>query len=255
MSGTAANDGTFTLTPADRERRATRSRSTATDPAGNVNRGRADRHPRLGPAARVAQRVRLFDQPGEPAASDPADRHRRRSGRQAARRRAGHVHPEHPGHPDRHRRTRRPMRTAVRSSRRRSRAARPAAPAARPSWSRPTSSAGPRTRRRSRSRSRRQGSCQGSTAAPIAATIRAMPMWRCPHCGTPQAETARCWVCRRSSTACGTCRNFRRSVAGSLGYCGLDRRRQPLTGDEIRACWEARPGGADRRAAAASGTR
>jgi hypothetical protein len=70
-------------------------------------------------------------------------------------------------------------------------------------------------------------------------------MWRCPHCGTPQAETARCWVCRRSSTACGTCRNFRRSVAGSLGYCGLDRRRQPLAGDEIRECWEARPSGAD----------
>ncbi len=45
-----------------------------------------------------------------------------------------------------------------------------------------------------------------------------MPMWRCPHCGTPQAETARCWVCRRSSTACGTCRNFRRAVAANLGY-------------------------------------
>ena len=70
-------------------------------------------------------------------------------------------------------------------------------------------------------------------------------MWRCPHCGTPQAETARCWVCKQSSTACGTCRNFRRSVAGSLGYCGLDRRRQPLVGDEIRACWEAAPGGVD----------
>ena len=64
-------------------------------------------------------------------------------------------------------------------------------------------------------------------------------MWRCPHCGTPQAETARCWVCKRSSTACGTCRNFRHSVAGSLGFCGLDGRRQPLAGDEIRACWEA----------------
>ena len=63
-------------------------------------------------------------------------------------------------------------------------------------------------------------------------------MWRCPHCGTPQAETARCWVCRRSSTACGTCRNFRRAVAGQLGYCGLDRQRRPLRGDEIRACWE-----------------
>lgn len=68
-----------------------------------------------------------------------------------------------------------------------------------------------------------------------------MPMWRCPHCGTPQAETARCWVCRRSSTACGTCRHFRRSVAAKVGYCGLDRRREPLVGDEIRACWE--PGG------------
>jgi hypothetical protein len=66
-----------------------------------------------------------------------------------------------------------------------------------------------------------------------------MPMWRCPHCGTPQAETARCWVCRRSSTACGTCRHFRRAVAANLGYCGLDAGRQPLVGDEIRACWEA----------------
>lgn len=64
-------------------------------------------------------------------------------------------------------------------------------------------------------------------------------MWRCPHCGTPQAETARCWVCRRSSTACGTCRHFRRAVAANLGYCGLDRRRQALDGGEIRACWEA----------------
>jgi hypothetical protein len=66
-----------------------------------------------------------------------------------------------------------------------------------------------------------------------------MPMWRCPHCATPQAETARCWVCHRSSTACGACRHFRRSVASQLGYCGLDRQRQPLNGDEIRACWEA----------------
>ena len=67
-----------------------------------------------------------------------------------------------------------------------------------------------------------------------------MPMWRCPHCGTPQAETARCWVCRRSSTACASCRHFRRSVAAQVGYCGLDRERRPLRGDEIRACWEAR---------------
>lgn len=66
-----------------------------------------------------------------------------------------------------------------------------------------------------------------------------MPMWRCPHCATPQPEAARCWVCRRSSTSCGTCRSFRRSVAAQIGYCGLDRRRLPLRGDEIRACWEA----------------
>ena len=65
-----------------------------------------------------------------------------------------------------------------------------------------------------------------------------MPMWRCPHCGTPQPVTARCWVCRRSSTSCGTCRNFRGSVAANVGYCGLARDRRPLRGDEIRACWE-----------------
>ena len=65
-----------------------------------------------------------------------------------------------------------------------------------------------------------------------------MPMWRCPHCGVPQLETARCWVCHRSTTACATCRHFRRSVAAQLGYCGLDRQRRPIRGDEIRWCWE-----------------
>ncbi|MFL5779636.1 MAG: hypothetical protein ACJ761_11950 [Chloroflexota bacterium] len=68
-----------------------------------------------------------------------------------------------------------------------------------------------------------------------------MPLWRCPHCGTPQAESSRCWVCRRSSTACGTCRHFRSSVAAQIGYCGLDPRRGPLRGDEIRGCWEGLP--------------
>jgi hypothetical protein len=48
-------------------------------------------------------------------------------------------------------------------------------------------------------------------------------------------------VCRRSSTSCATCRHYRRSVAAQLGYCGLDPRRQPLTGDEIRGCWEGWP--------------
>lgn len=63
-------------------------------------------------------------------------------------------------------------------------------------------------------------------------------MWQCPHCGTPQAETARCWVCRRSSTTCSTCRHFRASLAAEVGYCALDRHRRPLTGLELRACWE-----------------
>jgi hypothetical protein len=27
-------------------------------------------------------------------------------------------------------------------------------------------------------------------------------------------------------------------VAARLGYCGLDRQRKPLGGDEVRACWE-----------------
>ncbi len=65
-----------------------------------------------------------------------------------------------------------------------------------------------------------------------------MPLWHCPHCGTPQAEAARCWVCQKSSTSCATCRHFRDAVASQLGYCALDRRRDPLRGDEIRACWE-----------------
>jgi hypothetical protein len=66
-------------------------------------------------------------------------------------------------------------------------------------------------------------------------------MWHCPHCGTPQAEASRCWVCKRSSTSCGTCRHFRRAIAGQLGYCGLDRDRLPLRGDELRGCWQAAP--------------
>ncbi|MGH2513662.1 MAG: hypothetical protein ACRDGQ_13370 [Candidatus Limnocylindrales bacterium] len=76
-----------------------------------------------------------------------------------------------------------------------------------------------------------------------------MPMWRCPHCATPQAETARCWVCHRSSTSCESCRNFRNSISAGVGYCALDRGRAALDGQEIRPCWipvaslhELRPG-------------
>ncbi|MEW6224901.1 MAG: hypothetical protein AB1627_09745 [Chloroflexota bacterium] len=67
-----------------------------------------------------------------------------------------------------------------------------------------------------------------------------MPVWRCPHCGTPQAETSRCWVCGRSTTSCATCRHFRRGIAGGLGLCGLDPRHPALQGTEMRACWVSR---------------
>ena len=80
-------------------------------------------------------------------------------------------------------------------------------------------------------------------------------MWHCPHCGAPQAETARCWVCRTSSTTCSTCRHFRASLVSDVGYCALDRARRPLTGRELRGCWAQppatadEPGGASRRPA------
>jgi hypothetical protein len=63
--------------------------------------------------------------------------------------------------------------------------------------------------------------------------------WRCPHCGTTQADGSRCWACSRHPLVCGTCRNYVRAVAGRLGYCALDRTRAVLQGDEIRACWQA----------------
>jgi len=65
-----------------------------------------------------------------------------------------------------------------------------------------------------------------------------MATWRCPHCSTPQPEASRCWVCHRSSTSCGTCRHFRQSVAARVGFCALDRKHEPLHGDEVRSCWE-----------------
>ena len=31
--------------------------------------------------------------------------------------------------------------------------------------------------------------------------------------------------------------NFQRSVIGGVGFCGIDRKKQPLTGEERRGCW------------------
>ncbi len=64
-----------------------------------------------------------------------------------------------------------------------------------------------------------------------------MATWRCPHCRTVQVEGPRCFLCNRSATSCGTCANFRRSVVGGVGFCALDRQRQPLTGEEQLPCW------------------
>jgi hypothetical protein len=33
----------------------------------------------------------------------------------------------------------------------------------------------------------------------------------------------------------------RRAVVGEILYCGLDRDRRPLRGDEVRPCWEVAP--------------
>jgi len=42
-------------------------------------------------------------------------------------------------------------------------------------------------------------------------------------------------------------------VAGQLGFCGIDRQRRPLRGDEIRSCWEAAPPPIDVPAAGVTG--
>jgi hypothetical protein len=62
--------------------------------------------------------------------------------------------------------------------------------------------------------------------------------WRCPHCATLQPESTRCWACERTPMTCATCRYFRKSVIGPVGFCGLDRTRSILSGDEVRTCWQ-----------------
>jgi hypothetical protein len=64
-----------------------------------------------------------------------------------------------------------------------------------------------------------------------------MSTWRCPNCGTLQSDTARCFLCQRSATSCGTCVRFRPSFVGGVGYCADDKRREPLSGSEQRSCW------------------
>ena len=69
--------------------------------------------------------------------------------------------------------------------------------------------------------------------------VPAVATWRCPHCATLQPESTRCWACGRTPMTCATCRYYRRSVVGQVGFCGLDRTRALLAGDEVRPCWQA----------------
>lgn len=69
--------------------------------------------------------------------------------------------------------------------------------------------------------------------------VPAVATWRCPHCATLQPESTRCWACDRTPMTCATCRYYRRSVVGQVGFCGLDRTRAFLVGDEVRPCWQA----------------
>ena len=72
-----------------------------------------------------------------------------------------------------------------------------------------------------------------------------MSAWRCPNCATLQAESHSCFLCGRSSTSCATCVNFRESLVGGVGYCALDKKRDPLSGAEQRTCWTSEVVGAN----------
>ena len=142
IAGTAGADGTFTLSLA-LAAGVNKITITGTDPAGQRGRDDAQRPARVGQADRHAHRVDLPDQALQAARAGDAVGDRDRSGRQGAGRRRRDVHPEHAGHPDRHRSTATTDATARRRSRRRSPRAPTSARAARPSWSRPTTSARP----------------------------------------------------------------------------------------------------------------
>jgi hypothetical protein len=38
---------------------------------------------------------------------------------------------------------------------------------------------------------------------------------------------------------CSTCLYYRRAIVSGMGFCGLDRSRSPLSGEEVRTCWQA----------------
>ena len=146
ISGTAAADGTFSLSvPITNGSNLIQHRDHRS--GGERQHPRSHGAPRLGQAARLDQLVRLLDRPEGPADGRAADSAGRRSRRLAARQCPGDVHAEHPGHPHRSPVTRPPIRTDRRSSRPRSPRVPAEAVAARLSSSAPTSSGARPTRR------------------------------------------------------------------------------------------------------------
>ena len=79
-----------------------------------------------------------------------------------------------------------------------------------------------------------------------------MPVWRCPHCATPQAEASRCWVCRRVHHLL---RDLPPLPAGDRRRARAVRPRSAAPGGRPRPrsepCWVAAPPPADPGAAAA----
>ena len=244
LASTAEADGTFTLS-LPLTTGVNHITIEATDPAGNASTAELTVRRGNGKLTVTLSRVRLLDLAQVAAAVHQAQRDRHRPRRQPVVGRRRDLHAEHPGDPDGHRRNedRSEWQGVVpdhdpqgRGPGRRQ--------CDRVDLERPVRFDDGRHRHHDHEVAagrRAFDSPAGVDSGRRRSYHPRMPMWRCPHCGIPQAETARCWVCHRSSTACLTCRNFRRSVAGKAGYCALDRQRRLLRGDEIRACWEASP--------------
>jgi hypothetical protein len=71
----------------------------------------------------------------------------------------------------------------------------------------------------------------------LAERVPDAPTWRCPHCRTLQPETSRCRACSRPAVTCASCRAYRPSFVGELGFCANDPAHWPLRADEVRPCW------------------